>query len=183
MPASNITIESNESCGCYLSTTVTVVSSATDSVIPGAMVTIDNIYSEITNQNGLAAFRLAYGTHKSAVSANGFITKDSDAIPDFIISTPNTSFLIYMTPITSLNENDWNNISVYPNPAKNTIFIDNLDPDYINIIEIYDLSGQVVLNQTIQYNISINVSNLVSGMYIFKVSNPSGVSISKLIKE
>ena len=90
------------------------------------------------------------------------------------------------TIITKISEsflNNDSNISFYPNPAKDKISIKNLDEIKTNTIEIFDISGQVVLIQTIQKDNSVDVSNLVPGVYILKVSNASGVFVRKLIKE
>jgi len=84
--------------------------------------------------------------------------------------------------IKSINDTLDENI-MYPNPAKNKISIESLDENNSNTVEIFDISGQVVFNQTIQKDNSIDISNLASGIYIVKVSNGSVVVVSKLIKE
>jgi hypothetical protein len=83
----------------------------------------------------------------------------------------------------NINQLSANKISIYPNPANDKITIQNLDENTSNSIEIFDISGPVVINQTIQKDNSIDVSNLASGLYIVKVSNSSGALVSKLIKE
>jgi len=82
----------------------------------------------------------------------------------------------------NLNQLTGNKISIYPNPAKDKITIENFDVFNSNLIEICDISGRVALNQTLQ-NSTIDISNLVPGVYIVKVSTASGIFISKLIKE
>ena len=85
--------------------------------------------------------------------------------------------------VMGLDESVIGEITIYPNPAKDKITIENIDVSSLYTIEILNISGQVVINQTIQNNKSIDVSNLTSGVYVVKISNDSGVFVSKLIKE
>ena len=74
-----------------------------------------------------------------------------------------------------------NKISFYPNPVKDVVtFSSALD---IENISVYNISGQLV---KIQKPVSgkVNVSNLQSGLYLFKVALTSGESETfKIIKE
>jgi hypothetical protein len=74
-------------------------------------------------------------------------------------------------------------ITFSPNPAHDQITFENLNENITYAIEICNISGQVLSNQTIQKDNTIDVSKLLPGLYIIKVSNPSGVYVSKLIKE
>lgn len=67
---------------------------------------------------------------------------------------------------------------IYPNPARTKIYVDLKN---INKIEIYTISGQ--LKGRVKNNNSVNIENLISGIYIIKVYNDSGIFSSKLIKE
>ena len=57
-------------------------------------------------------------------------------------------------------------IFVYPNPAKDKITIENLDKNTSSTIEIFNISGQIVLNETVQKDNSIDISNLVPGVLL-----------------
>lgn len=62
-----------------------------------------------------------------------------------------------------------NQISVYPNPVSNTLFISNEQNEFQNSeIEIINLLGEVVLK--LAYTSNVNVSNIPSGTYILKVT-------------
>ncbi len=69
------------------------------------------------------------------------------------------------------------NYQIYPNPAKSELMINNLsEKDNINV---YDISGQLVLfKQNIQQNV-IDISMLNPGMYFIKII---GISSSKKLK-
>lgn len=55
---------------------------------------------------------------------------------------------------------------VYPNPAKNTIHFTCTEENMV--VQIYDVSGEVVLNTIANNNMAIDVSMLKEGMYIVK---------------
>ena len=71
-----------------------------------------------------------------------------------------------------------NQLKIYPNPVKDEIIIDN--GQWIinnNNIEIYDISGRKMVNcqlSIINYQLTINVSNLPSGIYILKIGDYRG---------
>jgi hypothetical protein len=76
------------------------------------------------------------------------------------------------------------NFSVYPNPVKTTLYIENLDN--AERISIYSMTGQRVLvrNELKSATAKINVSNLASGVYTISVEDRAGNStIKKIIKE
>ena len=72
-------------------------------------------------------------------------------------------------------------IKVYPNPATDEIFVENLQDGNISILNI---SGSVVLNQNITNNkTTVNISHLPAGMYLLKTVSKDGVSTRKFVKE
>jgi hypothetical protein len=76
-------------------------------------------------------------------------------------------------------------LKIFTNPAKNEIVIENggLSIEYV---EIYDLSGHKMLNcklSTGNYQLKINVSSLVQGIYLVKIYTDKGLIINKIIKE
>jgi len=79
--------------------------------------------------------------------------------------------------------NNINPIFVYPNPAIDIINIRNLEPDKEDILKIIDTSGHVIK----EFNASaiedgIDVSDLDSGTYIIRITNPDMSSIGRFIK-
>jgi hypothetical protein len=73
------------------------------------------------------------------------------------------------------------NVSIYPNPVKNELFIQSEQP--VEKVEIINLSGRTVetLRATSLQNgaQSINVSSLPAGVYLVKI----GTEIRKFVKE
>lgn len=68
---------------------------------------------------------------------------------------------------------------LFPNPAKNTIFIDNAS--VIESVLIYDVSGRVVLQESSSLN-KIDISNLEKGNYIIKINTQTNKLIKQIIK-
>lgn len=90
---------------------------------------------------------------------------------EIFIAQYNNSSVLSTKDITN------NNITFYPNPVNENIFIENnQNSDY----EIYDINGKKILNG---YDNQINVSSLEKGIYILKLIKDDKVSTKKFIKE
>ncbi len=78
----------------------------------------------------------------------------------------------YTLPITATQISEEIEIIVYPNPATNEIYIKVIaDQALSGIVNMYDVVGNEVLNQTINYSLTkINVEKLNSGVYLYKVT-------------
>ena len=74
---------------------------------------------------------------------------------------------------TSTDETSTKNISIFPNPVKNTLNIQG----EMESVEIFDVFGKLVLTST---NNTINTSDLADGIYVVNV-NTSDVIITKRI--
>ena len=82
---------------------------------------------------------------------------------------------------TGINfSNSVSNISVYPNPAKESLFITGTSA--ITQIRITDVQGKTIKNCILQNN-RIDTSDLRSGVYFVKITTPSGVIVKRFIKE
>ena len=70
-------------------------------------------------------------------------------------------------------------IDVYPNPTKDMLYIKSSDDLHVINIEIYDLTGKLVIKQD---NETIYVKNLNNGLYILKIYHNMGVFTNKFLK-
>ena len=85
--------------------------------------------------------------------------------------------------VTSISNS---NFSVYPNPAKNVITIqqNNTSFETITKAEIYDLNGRLVLEKSVSSEQNINVEKLATGTYILLLIDSNSKRYSqKIIKE
>ncbi len=62
------------------------------------------------------------------------------------------------------------NISIYPNPAKDYIYIDNFENKKLSLL-IYDSTGKKISGKTINNTTTINCRHFLSGTYHFIVSD------------
>jgi hypothetical protein len=95
-------------------------------------------------------------------------------------------FKLDMLPELSINENIKNNLfSAYPNPSHGVyqIVFENIDMSDLEI-EVYDLTGRLVLNQNVNYknNLTIDLSKEATGMYLLKVKTNQVKQIMRLLK-
>jgi hypothetical protein len=80
-------------------------------------------------------------------------------------------------------------LKVYPSPATDFINIEITPVDTGRLIlELYNTSGVKVLNKvvSIQPILQINISNIPSGAYLLKISDPSNdqlFKVGKIIKK
>jgi Secretion system C-terminal sorting domain len=87
------------------------------------------------------------------------------------------------TKLVTLSSSD--KISVWPNPAKDVVYVQNNETNSGSKMEIYDLFGKMIAANTLHAgNNSINVSNLSVGAYIVHISKSNGeVENQKIIKQ
>ncbi len=82
---------------------------------------------------------------------------------------------------TGINEIDKLSFSVYPNPAKDIVYLSNQNEDAV-IIKLYDVLGSLILEKNSkELNIKIDVSNYATGTYILRVLKNNTISQIKLI--
>ncbi len=87
-------------------------------------------------------------------------------------------------PSLNINDNVCSNIKYFPNPVIDNIIFESNEP--INKIVILSLDGKKVLEKDLDYekNISLNLSNLPSGTYLFTLYNDKSIiRTGKIIKE
>jgi len=168
----------------------------------GANPGVYSIKGKITlNGNPLGGVTIMYEDGYSVTSASGSytITVDRNAT---VTLTPSLSGYAFTpssitcsnvlsnltnrdftaTSTTGIDEipNIGNQITVFPNPAKDDIFIKS--ELQIEKVEIYSLTGALKILEN-NFNESVSVSELSKGVYLLKVYTDKGVAISKVIKD
>ena len=85
--------------------------------------------------------------------------------------------------ITGIEDKFTNNVSIYPNPAKDRLYIET--ESEIEEVIVYDIYGrhQVTETPSHQEMISIDISNLTSGVYFVKINTAEGNIVKRFVKE
>jgi hypothetical protein len=60
-------------------------------------------------------------------------------------------------------------VKIYPNPAKDILFVDGIIDK--NLLEIYNLNGVLIQQQTLSTSNYIDIHELPTGIYVIKISN------------
>lgn len=83
--------------------------------------------------------------------------------------------------ISNSNIYNYPEISLYPNPAKNYIIIENCSNSNFFI---YNNEGKLIKKGIINDNsYNINICDLLNGIYILKIANNNNINIRKIIKQ
>jgi PKD repeat protein len=83
---------------------------------------------------------------------------------------------------TSMNEISLNNfnLALYPNPAKNNIFVESSVDNNNSVIELFDILGKkfhtIDFDKISNNKLEINISNLNKGIYFIKFTTENNVS-------
>ena len=107
-----------------------------------------------------------------------------DQVEDFSLPPENLSSLANCEAL-GINDFYQNQIKLYPNPAKNFIYVkSNLNLQSV-VFEIYDINGREVKSGQELFNqeLSINVSDIASGIYILNIKNNEFEANYKIIIE
>ncbi len=81
--------------------------------------------------------------------------------------------------VLGLNQHQMQDISLYPNPANETINLKNAENTNI---EIFDITGkQIYTQENITVNQQINISSLKSGIYFINISRDNLTTTKKLL--
>lgn len=92
-------------------------------------------------------------------------------------------YFIYVNHISLEEISSFHQIKIFPNPVGNRLSIEGLPSSNEIILEIQDLSGQVVLRQENFASNSVDLMELKAGMYLIKVISKNWSFHQKIIKE
>jgi hypothetical protein len=101
--------------------------------------------------------------------------------PDAIHGTPIAPFVISNAP-TGLEDITASQISVYPNPVKDLLQI-NHSLKSIDILQLTDLTGRILIEETNFAENTLNLSSLANGVYLLKLTKDSQNVVIKVTKK
>ncbi len=85
------------------------------------------------------------------------------------------------TLLTSVNEREAVAFSIFPNPTSERLFISTSEK--IHQVRVLTILGEVVLFQNKMQGISIEVSELPTGLYLLELRSEYGLSMKRFVKQ
>jgi subtilisin-like proprotein convertase family protein len=177
--------------GCSISETYTVNNTATFAITAVLTETICAACNVGAIDISITEFLFPDGPYTYSWS-NGATTEDiSDLLPGFYTVTATSAsgckvtetFEILDNNSVTINENEQLTLSVYPNPAKNNIFVDYGLTNKGNVVlNISTIEGKIVYTNVLNTSngtIEINTADLSDGIYFVKVQS---TGVNKTIK-
>ncbi|KAA1244105.1 DM13 domain-containing protein [Aquimarina sp. RZ0] len=130
------------------------------------------------SQNGAKTFTIDIpeGTNIQDFDRIFFYCLEFDQFWDFGSFTP---FSQANCNVLNVEENSFITTSVYPNPAKNVLHV-STNAENNSTTRIYDSNGKMLIDKNITDD-PIDISSLVSGLYIVEVTSAKQKNIEKLI--
>lgn len=125
----------------------------------------------------------ALSNSTGAIRNSGGCTDTNNNSTDFTIGTPtprNTATTLSPCSL-SVAENNISGLKVYPNPAKNTLYVTS-DSFATKEVELFDVLGKSVLN-TKTVNNTVNISSLSKGVYVVKITEEGKTATRKIVVE
>ncbi|MGZ3864949.1 MAG: T9SS type A sorting domain-containing protein [Bacteroidia bacterium] len=163
-------------------TPVTTFDLVRDNNATGSWQVISSIAGTQTSQTD-PAYTTYSVTADWRVEANGF-----NCTPTFRLGHNNNQSAIIKSKsnisnnrgIGIANANAVSLLSVYPNPAKNNFTIETSSTDK-QFVQVYDISGKVVLSQNIHGTTNVDASSLNDGVYYINITNNKNTVNKRLV--
>ena len=148
----------------------------TPQILSSGMLSATNITSTFYTIGVCTATSPAEGTAFMTIPFT--VTSSKSVTLNLIINTLEKQVTVdLMTGVVVVKENE---LSMYPNPAKNNLYLNSTSPNVR--VAIYDIKGRLVVESIIKDN-KIDVSNLEGGVYLIKVYDKNKVVSGKFVKE
>jgi surface protein len=134
---------------------------------------IASILNDFTNTETLAGAKLPIGTNSITWTITDKTGNTASCTFHVTVNKP--------TGIESLSEQD---IMLYPNPAKDYIFVKGLDNEDINntTVNIYSINGKMVYQNDLNQDYKINIAGLEPGTYFIQIQKSNEIKTLRLMK-
>ena len=148
-------------------------------ISPGTL----SLYRNTTN----ASYPYDYGNVASITQASNGSTDFYFFFYNWDISTISCysdmqEAVVYVDPCTNIKENNLGEFNISPNPNNGSFEIYMTNITATTEIEILDLNGKIIYNNTISNkNQNINIENISRGVYIVKANQNGNIKTKKLI--
>jgi hypothetical protein len=127
----------------------------------------------LTNGSGNSAITLTANQNTTTGSRTASITVSSPGI------VPQSLLVTQDVGVTSVFSNQNPSIRIYPNPAKEFLFIEGFVSK--TSVQVYNINGTLSLSNVLNSPV-LNIGNLDNGVYFLKITDRKGVTIRKFLK-
>lgn len=144
----------------------------------GMAIVGDVLYAS-SNDNDLHRIELDESTMMASVVDVGHLNVGSSTVADLASCSPGNPGSIYPTNVTSSNNIDKSEFSIYPNPANSML---NVLSDNDLLIQLYSIEGRLCHQYfTDSKMTTINTHNIESGYYLLTISDQQKIISKKTI--
>jgi hypothetical protein len=92
--------------------------------------------------------------------------------------------LVRVDITTNIDDNQDDLFTIFPNPAKDKIVIENNATDGEKMISIFDIQGKLLFRQTYpEAKTEIDIRSFSNGLYYVKIEYAEGFTVKKIMKE
>ena len=129
----------------------------------------------ITSQNPVAGTQLSEGVYTISLTAE-------DASGNIATCT----FELTVEEELSVNDPGLQSISLFPNPTKDHVVLDNSQQLSLEKLSIYDLRGRLIIKvelKSMGARKTIDVSKMASATYFIRIESKNGQIVKRLVKE
>jgi len=154
-------------------------SSVADLAIGG--ITANQVFTLISPNLGASNYTLKSGSPAINVGTNSFNTTTIDLAGNSRIGNSTIDLGAYeSSSFTTGAEIVKNNIRIYPNPVVDELYLNGFTENARILIS--DMAGRTIINKGIKGN-SVDVHNLLNGLYIINVTDENGIITGKFSKK
>ena len=147
-------------------------------------VTSNTVWSAISNQSwltvvpgtftaGNATLTFTAAANQANADRSATVTVSATGLPSKIITITQAA-----GTITQIDENKVAAISIYPNPATTGFTVTT---EGMAIVQVYSVSGTLVLSTKISGKEVIPISNMPAGLYLVKITTGNTFSVQSLV--
>jgi hypothetical protein len=179
--------------GYHFTTTMTIQNNGNDPVnsfavfgkLKGGVNCSRNIFyqkfTDIDIEPGMSSTFQLHWAYQEGIE-NNLLCFECLAPNDELESASSDNSLCKTFEIIGVDDNSYSQISVYPNPVTNQLFV-NGGNEIVKHIEISNLSGLTIYKSQIEGQNSVNINELSNGVLLVKIITDKGASVFKIIKQ
>ena len=184
LPAGNYSVTVTDANGCSLTATTHITQPSVPQTITTSSTQSSsgsNGTASVTATGGAGSFTYVWSTTPPQTSSS--ISGLSPGLYEVTVTDAggcvivDTVFVAFPNGLNTIGGND---LHIYPNPAKDYVYIEGTRVNSSSmIVSMIDLSGRIILHEVTSG--SINTSSLANGIYIIRINTDEGSYLSRLI--